>query len=290
VTPAVQILETVTLACPLAVKCWDEALSQPIWSGLSVIAWPLGAPQLAKAAVPSRTSGAFSFAHMPGMYAYENGGSSPIRPFVVRVTDTEGRFLPCQFQLPVPVDGLGWPACLGASSPPRPSDLMIPMFSAPQRRVPPELAVVRSDLWDAANQQPAAWALVEADIGDQRYRGVANSQGRLLLAFPYPEPPAYIPGSLASPPLLPIDGRTWDVQLSASYQPYVDTPEVPNLCEVLDQPPATLWSDSSLTTTLSSLKFLSGHDLIARSLDAVSRGKLSKLLLTPLASPLDSPI
>jgi hypothetical protein len=221
------------------------------------------------------------------MRTFESGGAAGLsRRYTVAVSDSEERFLPAQFTLPLPLAGLATPACLPPLSPPEAPVQGIPLFTSPARSAPAGMAVLRADVWDASTNTPAAWALVEVVLDGNTYQGLADAKGKLLMIIPYPEP-AMPPGNILSPPQVSPGGQTWTLRVKAYYQPFRRPPAIPDLCEVFSQPPAPLWADSTLTNPLSPLTLSFGRELIVRSRNAANGGFLSTLLLTPVASPLD---
>ena len=103
------------------------------------------------------------------------------------VTDLLRRFHPVSFAVQLPFRGLFLPAC-AAQSPPGPAG-GVELFSTASRPLPGALAVVRAELSSVVLGSPAAWALLTAEYrGAVLGRGVADRQGRVVLAFPFPEP------------------------------------------------------------------------------------------------------
>jgi hypothetical protein len=90
-------------------------------------------------------------------------------------------------------------------------------------------------LRESGADRAAAWALVSASVdGDVRGLGLADSEGRVAVMFPYPEPPRV---TLSSPPAARNDFR-WQVELKAYYgigSPPVAAPAIPDLGSVLSQ-------------------------------------------------------
>jgi hypothetical protein len=261
----IQILETLSLVAPLGVRFWDAVDGAPVSAGLAVTAWPAMQPERRIPATVSR-SGVFSFRNLPGMRAVENGlgddafwaAQTPRFDFVVEVVDGSNRFLPFRFAVKLPVRGL--------------SDFL-PLFSSPARILVSPMGIIRAQLVDAVHGGPAAWTLVEARVdGVLAARGMADSQGALLLPMPYPE--AHSAGPAFGSPLSPVGQKladqTWPVELSFFYSPQQSPAEIPDFDQVLRQGPA-----EALTTA--TLRF--GQDLVLRS------GALSTLLITPAGSP-----
>jgi hypothetical protein len=189
--------------------------------------------------------------------------------------------------MPLPNLGLAFPACLPVTSPPGEATPGIPLFTAVPRIPPAGMAVLRADVWDASSNTPASWALLEAGVNGGVYYGLTDQAGKLLMIFPYPEPVVFSPGAVASPPVVAPGNFKWSIRLKAYYQPVRQIPAVPDLCDVLHQPPAPLWSDTSLAQPLAPLTLVFGRELIVRSWNVANGSPMSTLLLTPVASPLD---
>jgi hypothetical protein len=164
------------------------------------------------------------------------------------------------------------------------------VFSSPSRVVPINVAVVRADLYDAVNRQPAAWAVmsVSAD-GQPVVRGIADDQGRVMVALPYPEPRNFGIGSPLGPAGVKLQDQNWPVTISVNYTPG-PAAAVPELAQVLSQGPATAWADSSLTQVFAGATLAFGQELILRSwhIDGSppDRMWMSVLSITPTGSPL----
>jgi hypothetical protein len=126
------------------------------------------------------------------------------------------------------------------------------------------LAVVRAELVDAVTGKPAAWALVSAEYaGAELGRGVADREGRLLLAFPYPEPGRR---QRTSPPQSPpeTDGglMAWDVRLRARYDAQLAAQAIPDYCALRAQPEARLLEERSPPLELELTRLVLGRDFV----------------------------
>jgi hypothetical protein len=69
--------------------------------------------------------------------------------------------------------------------------------------------------------------------------------------------------------------QTWPVELRAFYTPLSPVPEIPDLCDLLNQAPATLWQDASPPRPLVQTTLQYASDLVLRS------GSSSTLLISP---------
>jgi hypothetical protein len=311
----VTVLERQTTVAPLGVRFRDVLTGDHVGDGLVVNVFPEANASQRARAFPNG-AGTYVLHRAPGLRAEENGAgdeaywaSVRARPFVIEVEDAEGRFLPFRLKASLPHRGvLGW-AAPADGSPPRawPS---VPVYSAPTRRVPVGASVLRADLWDAAADAPARWAVLEIYEGGQLLgRGVADEGGRLSLIFPYPAPQRFAPGSppgglVGSPPAAtgpPLSEQVWTLGLRAFYSPrttapaplgdYDVPPFPPYLQDVLRQDEATLWDDLGARRVLPSVPLRFGRDLVLKSRDAAvsspptAAARRSALFITPAGSP-----
>ncbi|HEY3301942.1 MAG TPA: hypothetical protein VGL70_00250 [Candidatus Binatia bacterium] len=288
----VHVLERISLVAPLGVRFWDGVSGHAVSEGLTVRAHPKGNPARSIFGFPNR-SGTYVLTHVPGLSDIEQCAGDKdfwenpppkLRPFVVEVTDNEGRFQPFAFTANLPVRGLfAWEE-RPMGSPLAPVARGVPLFSAPARSAPGGMAVIRADLWDLRADQPAPWALLEARMaGQPPVRGLADRQGRVALIFPYPEP---LHSSVTSPPgsppgseRRPLFEQTWPIQLHAFYSPGRPSPRIPQLDHVLNQAPATVVSSPSPPIPLTEVSLQFGKELIVKSQSK------SALLIIPAGSP-----
>lgn len=219
------VLERITRLAPLGLEFRDQASGRRIGDGLVVRVMPPGQPRRSVLARPN-PSGIHVAHDLLGLGAWSHGGAEPLPhpEFEIKVEDRLGRFLPCNLRLALPEQGLAKPACLAANSPPG-----IPLFSAPTR-IAPGLAVIRAELFNPVAGKPAAWAVLAAEYQEQQVAlGMADGQGRILLAFAYPEP------ALSDQPLA---ATTWPLILKVHHQPELNPLAAPELCRALTQPAA----------------------------------------------------
>jgi hypothetical protein len=288
--PKFQRLETVTRVAPLGVRFRDVVTDTLIGDGLSVNVYPASSPARRAAALANR-SGVYVVHHAPGLRAFEQGAgdsafwadaTTPV-PFVVEVEDLERRFLPFSFVAELPFKGLyNWTSPLdpAPASPPDPPR-NVPLYSAPTRRVPAGMAVVRAELRDPILDAPAAWAVVEARLeGQMLARGFSDERGRLALIFPHPAPLKFPPVSPPdSPPAAqgpPLMQQEWHVTLSAAYAPQsppsppAAEAQAPDLRATLAQlltPPADLWLHHGNRVRLTGAVLRYGQELVLQSQD-----------------------
>jgi hypothetical protein len=165
-------------------------------------------------------------------------------PFVIEVVDPLDRFLSCTFDAELPTSGL----FNSVKSPPRfaigPAISGVPLFSAPARSVPANMAVVRADLIDIQTQKPAKWAVLEVRIDEQPPAwGLADDQGRVVVILPYPTPlDSYVSSPLGSPPGFrrpePWRDRKWTAEVQVFYTRRQTETRIAHLNFVLNQAPA----------------------------------------------------
>jgi hypothetical protein len=284
------VLERLTRVAPFGVRFWDPVLNHAITDGLSVTAYPFDNSARRSALTPNR-SGVHVLHHAPGLEAFTFGAGDepfwenlpPVRRFVIEVTDTQRRFHPAAFIAALPIRGLfGWDD--PSTSPRSTFQPLVPLYSALSRSVPQGMAVMRTELWDARNDGPAAWAVVETQIERQGpLRAVADERGRVAAIFPYPEP---VLGSVASPlrsppgdGSRPLTEQTWPVQFRVFYSPRIPASRFLPLDDVLSQAPATVLASLSPPLPLPELRLAFGKELIVKS------QLRSELLVIPAGSP-----
>jgi hypothetical protein len=305
-----QVIERLTLVAPLGLRFRDEVSGRIIGDGLVVTAYPATRPERRVRAL-SNPSGIYVFGHLPGLRNFENGqeptnvGDSPLsrQPFVIEVVDDARRFQPFLFTTHLPGrDTFFWEDPPPPSPPSTSSAIVnVPLFSAHSRSIPAAMAVLRADLWDPRADSkggPAAWAVIDAHLpGQSVVRGIADGEGRIALIFPYPDPGSDAFGSpLDSPLLSPLAGgsslrlQEWTLALEATYKrlrpapPLRHVPALPDLGDVLAQPPAILWTVFDHTElTVKTLTF--GQELVVKSDTFIEGSPKSVLYITPAGSP-----
>ena len=299
--------DSITIVAPLGLRFRDVSTGEFITEGLNVALYESGKPAKKTQAV-ANPSGVYVVHHAPGLIDVEHGKGDaafwdnlpPKKRFVVAVTDAAQRFQAFQVDVELPERGLlNWlsPSALLPSEPPS----SLPLYSSSIRRVPSGMAVLRADLWDAINDRPAAWAVIEASVDTQFVgRSIADAQGHLALVFPQPSPRPFSPPSNGAPavaPGPPLIDQTWSIELSALYGAIpapVSLPgelgpeeQLPDLRAMLSQPEATLWADSERTTPLGAVTLHYGRELILKSTPSLTSSptRQSVLFITPAVSP-----
>lgn len=242
------VIDTLTRVAPLGVRFYDHATGQAV-TELEVTARPAASPARELAMFPSR-SGVYTLHHAPGLRDFEGGAGDAEfwqrmpapQPYIVAVSDPRAWFLPFTFEVGIPLKGvLVWEG-EPASSPAGPGG--VPLFSTPARPTPAGYTVVRADLRDAGEDQPAAWAVVEVRYeGLLLGRGIADARGRLAVPLAYPPPVDFTPLS----PLTtgaPLTGQAWRVGVQVWYTRLApaDQPDLRAVLGQLSAPPARVWA------------------------------------------------
>lgn len=257
---SVAVLEWLTLVAPLGVRLRDEATRSDVAGGLSVAVHPADEPERRTAGVPN-AGGIFVFRHLPAIH---DADLTPRFPFVLEVRDPRGRYLPFRRAIDLPRRGVQ----------------TFPLFSASARAVPDGMTAMRMELRDTAGG-PAAWALVEAAAGEQRIMtGLADASGRVLLPLLYPKPVV----TFGSPAALrtPLTAQSWPVDVTVRYRRRDPVPEIPDLADILSQPPVTALLPTSPATpwTRGTLRF--GRELVPETAGGEA---MPVVLIQPAGSP-----
>lgn len=253
-------LERVARVAPFGVQFRDPLSASLVSDGLEVALHPAGEPRRRVYAHANR-SGIYVLHNGPGLTRATFGRGDeaywlapPVtRDYRCEVRDLQSRYLPVSFAVRLPFRGLFTPEC---GSPPAQG---VALYSAPTRPMTGERVVVRAELVDAATGKAAAWAAVSAHYrGDELGHGIADAQGRLLLAFPYPEP------ERRSPPEEPEEGvlMSWEVGLRVYYDAGLAGQQFPDYCSLLAQPEARLLEERSPPRALDAAKVVLGRELV----------------------------
>jgi hypothetical protein len=261
-----QVLDTVTLVTPLGLRFRDAATGRLVTGGLDV--------RHGDRAAVVTPSGVWSLSHLPGLHELETGAGDDAywaavtpRAFDIDVADPQGRYLPLRLQAQAPFRGLFQPVC---GSPPLAD---VPLFAAPSQPPPPGFGIVRAQLREPSGA-PAAWAILEVrPDGAAAARGMADERGAVAVPLPYPEPSA----TAGSPPRgsqRSLAADRWTLHVDCRYDRACPPERPPDLCDALDQAPATL--DLQGVT----LELAYGRDLVLRTPGH------SEVLVTAAASPL----
>lgn len=277
----------------------DLARGLPVTDRLIVTTWAAGAREPKFTATRSPLSGVYGFRSLPGLRPFEQneqpaldwcssppngisispdalhdlntlrdlitaGAGGPAPNFVISVVDQLERFLPQVLLMCLPKEKL----------------IEVPLFSAPARPVTPGMAVVRGELWEAANERPASWAFITASPEPATtYVAVADERGMFTLTLPYANS---LPPLVGSPPhgSTPIDQLTWPLTVQVFYQPmhqrFVSGLDPPDIRSILEQDAAQLHDTpgSPAATLMRSLRF-------GEPLTLATQGR-SRLLIDPV--------
>lgn len=291
---SVVVLERLSMVCPLGVRFRDEATGTYVADWISAAVYPASQPELRTSGIVN-PSNIFVFHNLPGMREVEHGNGdadywaaqTPRYDFVLEVQDRAGRFLP--FRLPIQLPQrrvLGIELSSPIASPLAfqigAEEGSLPLFSSPARSALDGMAVLRAELVDSGTGLPAAWALVEAKAGEQRLvTGMADAQGRVMLPLHYPKPVITLgsPGSSN----VPLTQQTWAVDFTVRYRRREPVPEIPDLVDVLTQPAATAWEQTSPLTEWTQATLQFGREL--RLATESGGAGTAALLITPAGSP-----
>jgi len=308
-TPAITVLERLTLTAALGLVFRDAATGERVGAGLRVEVYRKSNPTPRAVMFPN-PSGVYVLHSAPGLDELRFGagddafwaGLPPPLVYVVEVSDEWRRFVPLslEVELPRPAPGVySFDSPLGTSPPEGHAPPSVPLYSAPSRSVPPGFAALRAELWDAEAAAPAAWAVVEArSAGRLCARGISDEGGRLALLFPYPAPAR---AAAASPPdsppsmrNVPLTGQSWELAITAAYTGALSRPAAAPFPDVrqtlgqLNEPAASLWADRAGGEELSTVTLNFGRGLVLRSESDASLSPpapQSALLITPAGSP-----
>lgn len=290
---AVAVLEEISLVTPLGVRFWDVAAGTPAEGGLSVMAYRPVWPELTWTAVEGR-NGVYSIRALPGLQRALNGAGDdaywsanpPSVPYLLSVTDPQGRYLPFGLSLTLPARGIAglFASPLFTSLTPDPT--WIPVFSNPSRPISAPMGAVRAQLQDAVTGLPAAWASVTVQTAPGvSATGLADARGVISLPVSYPEPRNF---ALSSPlgSSVKLTDQSWPVDISVSYTRGAAGATLPLLEDLLQQKPAFAWADSTRSTPSGAFTLLFGSDLVLRSRNSANGTQLPVLFVTPAESPL----
>ncbi len=270
-TPQI-VLDRVGRVTPLGVRFWDAVTRSHIGDGLSVSAFRPTRPDR-RHGLTLNHANTFTLQGIAPDAEFGLGDEAywanlpPPKPWTIEVADAARRFLPFAFEAAAPSRGLfQWPC-----ESPAEASLGVPLFSAPTRPIA-DMGVIRADVRDAAQfdprlqeYAPAAWTLIEAwHDGTRIGRGLADDNGGLLLAWPYPEP---IDPPLASPlsQRRALTAQSWTIELRAFYQPVTSPPGLPDLCTLLSQAPANLLGALSPGEPLTQVEAAYGVETVLRT-------------------------
>jgi hypothetical protein len=273
----VSSLEIVTRTAPYGIRPWDAVSGRAVTDGLRLTELRSGV-----AATPNR-SGVLVFHDLPGLRDSATGrgdDASRAAPpagstFHFELVDRDRRFLAMRFAAIAPARVMrALDPAPGASSVVDVATMQL--HSAPSRRLPHGTAAIRADLWDVERDAPAAYAVLEVrPPGGPAARGIADEQGRVLVALAYPE--AQLSGSTPQPASRRLADQTWALTLAVRYDGHAAGRPgvVPDLDEVLDQAAGRLLEHPVPLTPLTGATLAFGRELTLRS------GSRSVVLVSP---------
>jgi len=295
-------LECERIVTPLGIRFWDLALNLPIAEGLTVnlrlanSAWPILTATLT-------SSGVYAFFGLPGLRSAEypsSGGFGPARVFtyVVTVLDQLGRYLPTVLVYTLDQTGAVLVSGVPDSTP---GARLAYLFSAPTRVAPPGMAAVSAYLIDQNTGGPAAWALVNIQVGSdpETWSGIANDSGSALVLVPFPVAQSLQLGSPPGTGQPSIQNETWPLTVEVQYSPallgyplagaadlalpWTDTPNLKDI--LLSQQPATIWAGPTTPVSTFEATLTLGQNLVLRSSAGSPPSMSSSLNITQGASP-----
>lgn len=282
---SVLIIEKLSLTAPLGLCFHDAATGERVIDGLRIAVYPATETiwKHRRYAVPNR-SGVFVLQKAYGLenFPIDAGDAEfwtdnlPNKSYVVEVFDVEKRFQSFQFTVKLPVRGIyQWESVPVAS--PNKKLSSIPLYSAPTRKNPGAMSIIRAELRQI-DRSPASSAVLEARFnGKLIARGIADREGRVALMFPTPAPTS---NPIASPPAnaapTSLAEQKWILNLTVKYQPSVfqfspplvaetDEEVTPDLRLALAQANGRLWADVEQTEEFQTAVLQLGKELILRS-------------------------
>lgn len=300
--------ERVTNFTPLGIRFWDSVSDKQVSDHLMIKAYPVTGFRPVINAFRT-ASGIYAFQGLPGMREIENDDSDGVpavplsgkKSFFIEVKDELERFLPIVFKVELPLPELGVYLYGGAvsvtGSPPLSSAGNPPgfyLFSAPTRTVSPGLAVIYATLEEESTGDPAAHAVIEAqvqgeDTSANKWYGIADEKGCISILLPYPSIKVSLSNSPPESTAELLKDQQWQLTLRVRYAPAELTYptngndiKIPYLESILKQSAGVIWTDlpgASKDQWTEMLTF--GKELILKTREA----KKPVLLIDVAASP-----
>ena len=298
--------DRVILALPAGLRLRSAADRRSIDGGIAMFARAAAGSQrrVRLAAVPSGHWVAHALPGVPREVA-DDPPSWPAsaHPYHFAADDPAGRFLPLRFTSPLPARGAlhwsGWSGWTGArrnrARPILPPDATaatipdyLPLFPGPGWQPEPGLADVRAQLAireTGGALRNAGWAVATIGIGNTVIGlGLADGEGRLVVAFPYPAMPQQTPVEAAQgrPNIAwQVRVRIYCSELAAGLE-RGETPELQDILAQLDTAPiSALRTIMGSQPSLPDQELVLGQTLVLRT--EIGGGKLSSSLF--LKSP-----
>jgi hypothetical protein len=240
---------------------------------------------------------------LPGLRAVEYPGSSGFGPaqtftYVVTVQDQLARYLPTVLVYTMDQTGA---VLIGGVPDSTPGPRSAYLFSAPTRIAPPGMAAVSAYLIDQDANVPAAWALVNIQVGgdSETWTGIADDSGSALVLVPYPVAQSLLLGSPPGSGQVNIADETWPLTAEVQYSPgllgyplagapdlvwpWTDTPNLKDILQA--QQTAIIWADPATPTSQFQATLTLGQGLVLRSSAGSPLSQLSSLNISQGASP-----
>jgi hypothetical protein len=159
----------------------------------------------------SAVSATLSFATLPGQRAQELAkviGDGPVTypaatpaPFLVSVVDTQRRYLPTLFEIPVP----------------QVAPVSVLLYAAQARPRPAGWGAIQGEVHRSSDGSALGWALVDVTLSAITRTALCDERGRFLLYLPYPES---LPALSGTPPLgNGIADVTWPLTVAVRSRP-----------------------------------------------------------------------
>ncbi|MEO6092079.1 MAG: hypothetical protein ABIT04_09750 [Novosphingobium sp.] len=298
--------DTVTLPLPAAIRLRSAADRRLVDAGLEIDASPVAG--MRKPVRLGRVPSGVWVAHvLPGTGARVANDATTwgasATPYRFAVDDAWGRFLPLRLSAALPFRGAvrwagwsGWtdarrgqarPILLPGADPATIPDYL-PLFPGPGWKPEPGLADVRAQLAireTGGALRNAGWAVATVGLGGTTIGlGVADGEGRLVVAFPYPALPDQTPAEAAQGrPLI-----AWSVSVQVHCGELAvglaagGVPELQSILAQLDSPPLrALATIVGAQAPLPDQQLVLGRTLVLRT--EISAGKPSSSLF--LKSP-----
>ena len=278
-------IEKLTMVAPLGLCFHDAATGERISDGLSVSVSPAENVSKKKTAAFPNRSGVYVVHRIAGLEEFSRGAGDagfwkdnpPQKPYTVEVFDNESRFQPFRLTVELPVKGIYQWENVPPTSPNK-TISSIPLYSAPARKTPGGMAVVRAELRES-REKAASFAVLEARFNSNLVaRGIADREGRIVLIFPALAPEN---NPLASPNTdatrVSLADQKWELDFMLRYEPKILAPESsdessevapPDLRLVLAQKKGKLFANAEKNKSFTTAVLRVGRELVLRSLEA----------------------
>jgi hypothetical protein len=277
------VIDRVTRVAPFGLGLWDSTAARLVSEGFVVRVYAIAAGGGFVRPVPALPgrAGIFVPHDLFGPGSFDEAwrppaASPPAGGWLVEVRDPLDRYLSFVLHVDqVEAQGLLTPSCLADLAVPDPGTARlpayVPLFRLASSPVPAGMAAVRGSFVDAPTGKRGRYAVMEvAEPGRVLARGIADDRGEALAVFPYPEvpaPPPWSPPGAPSGPLRLAD-QSWPIEVTVRYRRDLprytldpSRPALPDVCELIHQPPATV-STSSPPIAIGGLRLRYGEELV----------------------------